>query len=409
MKLEGKDKDFKEYILYFSSLPILNIITNDYKNKFPIINNAKVNIIDNKNNIEFDTRMNIRGASSINNFKSSYALYSEDKFSNYIFSKYGFKSVQNFYSLYASYHDPSLLRDYTGHTLFNSKLNNVIHNSIKGLHIDLFINNIYFGVYILTNTIGTKTLQNNNPNKELLELIAKDRESYEIRDKFYQLVNKEDNLLINPFNFSFHTINEDTIKMSNKLMKCDKDLEKTFNKNYAFSFMTTILAIEGFDNITNNAFVALKNGKINDLINNNYKNDELFYIPWDMDHSFRTISLPPQDNDKPFTNYYSNVISKSGSLFKCYLDNTNNFKNQFNEYWKINNKNLQNEIKNIFNEKYNYLNKNYAYERDYLRWKNSPNIFSEQDKNDINIWIDERLKYLNNNILNNNKFFNLFF
>ncbi|WGL60284.1 phosphodiester glycosidase family protein [Pigmentibacter sp. JX0631] len=397
LKKTNKDGTIEEYNLYFSSLPVLNIKTDNIDN-FPNINKGYAKID------SLNSELYINVTDNLSNLqKKSFAIYTNNDFTDYISYKFNIISKENIYYLLANNDDPSLIRDRVSQNIFYEKLgNNLKSKKIKGKHIDLFINNEYWGIYYISNIVNTSALNRDNLSDTLeLNWQKKGNDNY-----LYSVINNQSDILINPFDFKFSkTPTFESEKLSIDLSKCDYNLEKTFEPNYANSFLTTILAIKGSNNITNNSFVALSKGNVSDFVNSNYNNDnKLFYILWDADQSFGSYQRKINYNRFDVVFDHFDYIKNRGSLVTCYLHNVNNFKINFVHKWIKENNSLPGFIKSSLINNFKYLENNMAYEREFIRWKNNKfiNLDRPFDSKDLDLmlnWVDKRFKFLEEDFL----------
>ncbi|WP_158999498.1 phosphodiester glycosidase family protein [Pigmentibacter ruber] len=387
-----------EYNLYFSQLPVLSISADKIDN-FPNINRAKINL----DNLDTEIYINTRGKASLNFLKKSFAIYTNNDFTNYLSKIYKIKSKENIYSLYASDPDPSLIRDQVSQEIFYEKLgHNLKTQKVDGKHIDLFINNKYWGVYYISTIINTSVLKDD----KLSDLLEQTWQKKGFDNLLYTVANDQSKILKDPSNFKFSKDpTTESEKLSIDLSKCDNILEKTFEPNYANSFLTTILAIKGSDNIVNNSFVAFNKGNINDFVNSNYTNGNvLHYLLWDADQSFGTYQKKINYNRYNVVFDHIDYVKDRGSLITCYLQDVNGFKNKYIHKWLDENNILPGFIKSSLEKNFKYLEQNMAYDREFIRWKTNKSVSSSKpfDENDLNLmlnWVDNRFKYLEEDFL----------
>lgn len=387
----GCDGNYEKYTLYISSIPIIKIKDSNIQN-FPNIISTDLDLIDNGVVSKHKIKTNFRGAGTLSLSKKSIAIYSDGVFSETLNRKFKINSNINHYVLYASAPDPSLLKDLSGQKLFNSSINNAKHHKIKGIYIDLFINNSYKGIYVLYSALNTKILKNPPTNKRHTIEFAPNNKSV-----IYRILNSEDNLIENSSNHKFHKENLYTDEMRKLFMKCDKEIENTIDKEYAFAFISTVLMLNAYDNIINNCFVSLEKGTVKEFYKNGFKNDRVYFIIWDLDTSFFGEGAFGELPGFSYVSTFSDDELKSdGSLFACLTNNTNNFRVKYIEYWKNNKNKLKNILVKSLEQQFNHLKSNNAYERELLYWENRPEKkFEIEDFEKIKTWLENRFEYLN--------------
>ncbi|MGY3802557.1 hypothetical protein ACWNT8_00600 [Pigmentibacter ruber] len=390
LKFECKNLDEK-YTLYFSSIPVLKI-KDKYIENFPKIIDNDLDLIDNGVSKSFKVKTNYRGADTLGNYKKSIAVYGDTEFSKYLYEKFKISSNINHYVLYASAYDPTMLKDLVGQKLFNSSIKNAKHHKIKGVYVELFIDNKYCGIYVLYNSLNTKILKNPPANKRhTIEFKHNDR------SVFYKILINEDNMIENNSNFKFHKENLYSQEMGKLFMKCDKEIEDTIDKDYAYAVVSTVLFMEGYDNVTNNCFASLEKGTVKEFYKNGFKNDRVYFILWDLDLSFSGDPLSWGING---FSYFSQIpddeLKAYGSLFACLTNNTNGFKEKFIQYWKSNHNNIKDVMFKSLEQQFLYLKENNAYERELIFWNNlSDRKFDTNDFSNLKNWTEKRFEYLN--------------
>ena len=169
------DKYYYETKIQLTNLPMVNIesdydiTTNDSQTKVKYINNGLKQKMVYKN-----TLIKIRGASSSTLPKKSYKITFMDK--NYENDKN--VSISNFYYgdsliLDAIYRDPSKIRNVLSTEIWNEISNDYNNIDIYSEFIELFINNEYKGLYVLTEPINRKRLKLNKSDLSNSSLLIK--------------------------------------------------------------------------------------------------------------------------------------------------------------------------------------------------------------------------------------------
>lgn len=381
---------YYETKIRFTNLPIVNIdvnsdITRDETNSdFTYINSTLLNKVVNNN-----STIKIRGKSSSGFPKKSYKVkmynksYSKDK--DIIMSKFYYGSS---FILDALYRDSSKVRNLLATELWNVISNDFTSVDVYSEFVEVFINNEYKGLYLLTEPINrTKlglskskgddtsvliksngwTTPSSDYNRE--DLTSDEYLEYELKYP------KEDDLYLESWE-TFLELVEDYY---------DEDVENTYE------IISNTWNVNNYvDMIIFNAFI---NNQDNKLLKNNYfymkdiNSKQLYIQPWDLDYSFGL-------------SYYGGNKTLTAKYEKDYEDES-----------LINLDSYPNEIKKLVVKRYfelrknglsyEYLNKlldKYADELNMGAALRDSEIWLEYDINDefkfIKNWIKNRLEFM---------------
>ncbi|BBH52529.1 hypothetical protein JCM31447_318200 [Fluviispira sanaruensis] len=432
IKNKVNNTDEKVFLLTFSKLPILEIKENNIL-KHPIIRNNTISITkyNDENKYNAEIKINIRGKGSLNNPKSSYAIYGNDDFSNYLKENFKIFSKSNEYSLFSSYNDSSFLREKFGHDLFNRQISgNEIHEIIRMHYVDVFIEGEYVGVYALMNTLNPTDLvyENKDENKfSMLEMNAQNL--YSIKKSNEKSLNEA--LLGQKVDFfsegKLHNKASGLASFANRNVLCHPDYVNLIDKKYGFAYLSTILALQAVDNLTNNVHLAIHPALSKSELWNKEQmflpSFKIYYIPWDLDMSLGLMGWKKEvvfqfdaNNYNKIYNYggiftkppYNVPLENQASLLTCYTRSYGShvsFKDEFNKYWLENKENYNGHFSNTrlkkeLSENFDILDENGAYARDFKRWSSrSGSKFSTYDLNQLMGWLDNRLGFVEKEFL----------
>lgn len=383
------DKYYYETKIQITNLPLVSINVEDEITKDEINSNFKyININSVEKVMESNNKINIRGGTSTLFEKKSYKI----EFYNEKYTKDKKIQISNLYYgdsliLDAVYRDPSKVRNLLSTELWNDISDNFTNIDIYSEFVELFINNEYKGLYILTEPINRSKLNlNKSTNNDTSILIKSQGWSFVTSDMDF-------------LNISDDKYMEYELKYPNdkKLYEISwgKILSKLSNY-YDLNFSSNYEKIKSTWNMENYIDIILFNAFINNVDNMMSKNnyfymislniDEVYIQPWDMEYSFGLIYdyrdekliKKVEDYDKILTNFeHENSKEINKLLIKRY-------------------KELRKDIltKEYFDNKLNkYLNEltKGSVKRDSNLWYEYD---VEKEIEDIRIWIYNRLDYM---------------
>ncbi len=394
------ERDNTIYSIFFTQIPIIRINSND-----SIVDEPRVNALfdysDQENTyISNPIGIEIRGASSILFPKKSYRIEfwqgSPENTKDISFP--GLRSDDD-WNLLAMYNEEFKFMNQFSHDLWLKihKLHylNKEPNAIGGVrtkYAELFINEKYQGIYIITERIDRKQLKLKNFNNNIRG------ELYKSIDWTGSTTFCDTNLFTNPervshgFEYEYPDASEATNwnnlgNLVNFIVRSDSSLflsgisQRLEMDNLVDYFIFTNI-IRATDNMGKNLFL----GKYN-------SDEKYFFLPWDLD---AVLGYDHLGVNQGITNdYFVNGLYK-----KLLKDNTiNGFNSKLKSRWK----NLKNRILNPdtlisgLTKNYNFLSSNGVYSRENKLWKNYSSTSS--NFNPIKDWIYKRSIFMDSLIL----------
>ena len=383
------DKYYYETKIQITNLPLVSINVEDKITKNNINSNFKyININSIEKVIESNNKINIRGASSTAFDKKSYKI----EFYNEKYTEDKKIQISNFYYgdsliLDAVYRDPSKVRNLLATELWNDISHDFTSVDIYSEFVDLFINNEYKGLYILTEPINRSKLNLTKGENNDTSIIVK--------SQGWSFVTSDMDFL----NISNDKYMEYELKYPNDEKLYEISWEKILSKlsnYYDFNFSSNYEKIKSIWNIENYIDIILFNAFINNVDNmmskNNYfymislNTDEVYIQPWDMEYSFGLIYdykdekliKKVEDYNKILTNFeHENSKEVNKLLIKRYKELRKTI---------LTKKYFDNKLDKYLNE----INKGAA-KRDSDKWYEYD---VEKEIEDIRIWIYNRLDYM---------------
>ena len=358
------DKYYYETKIQITNLPLINIQTQNiidlnYENSiFSYINQKETN----KKFIS-NSKIKVRGATTKYYDKKPYRI-------NFYSDRYTKETKISFSKFYmgdslildALYRDSSKIRNLMSTELWNDISNDFTEVKIYSEFIELFINNEYKGLYILTEPINkTKLNLNKSTDNDSSFIIKSTLGQYEVKypndEKFFYRSIEITNTIISEY-------------LKNGTNSTYEVIKNTFDlKNYVDIILFNCFINNLDNNLVQNVYYY--NGSLN--------SKKIFVHPWDMEWSF---GITPQDN------------SRDSKIFDCTLIHPN-----APEINKLLIKRYKELRKTILTKKYfdnkldkylNEINKGAA-KRDSDKWYEYD---VEKEIEDIRIWIYNRLDYM---------------
>lgn len=300
--------------------------------------------------------------------------------------------ISNFYYgnsfiLDAVYRDPSKIRNVLAIELWNAISNDFTNVDIYSEFVELFINNEYKGLYVLTEPINRRKLNLNKSSDIDTSIIIKTQDWFTVTSNIdfsnipndfyfaYELKYPNNNEL---FSISWYKI---LTKLSNYYDLEDESTYEVINITWNMENYIDILI-----------FNAFSNNMDNNLIKNNYfymKNlddKEVFIQPWDMEYTYglkytganwKNISKNMLDYNEIYTQFYHENAPEINELL-------------ISRYWELRKDILTKEYFDNLLDKYkNQLNKGAAL-RDSQIWYEYD---VKKEIEEIRTWIYNRLDY----------------
>ena len=283
---------YYETKIILTNLPLISIeseenITFDETNS--VIKYVNPNSLSNE--ISINSKIHIRGATSKIFLKSSYRIhiYDDDynKEKNVLFSNFYYGSS---FILDSIYRDPSKIRNILATNLWNDISNDFTNSGIVTELVEVFINNEYRGLYVLTEPVNRKNLNLSKSSLEDTSIIVKShgwgttgtlKNFKNINEAFFMQYE-----IKYPNNENLYS------KVWNKFLSKISDYYNPNIDNTYEVIRNTWNLNNYIDIIIFNAFI---NNCDNNLIKNNYyymkslSSDEVYVQPWDMEYSFGLV------------------------------------------------------------------------------------------------------------------------
>jgi len=400
----SNDQDEKKseyYNLIFTGLPIiiLNTSTVIMKNIKTSANFLLNNPEANQDSELYSIGLKIRGAASSHYKKKSYSIdfrKDSDWDETKNVSLLGLRNDDD-WILDAVYMDRSLMRNRISHDIFLDIFNNTNNNkddnnwTARGKFVEVFMNNQYEGVYVLSEKIDRKQLNLSDENNSyLFKANIMEQNPY----RKYIIKHPKKSLV----NLGFiQLIWDEFIELLDFVMNSSDDyftdsVDDKFNIDNIINYQILLLLTSVSDNIEKNYFIAKKEEQNSD----EYRH---YFIPWDLDSSFGRHWYGVK---------YGQYSFQKTFLTERLFENPNfiiNFRNRWFELREYGNVLSQESLNSRFEEYYELLYQTGAYDRNVLKWpieddESYPdNDNYEDDYNYIQFWLNQRLIWLDNEIL----------
>lgn len=381
------DKYYYETKVQLTNLPLINIETNS--DISTIDTNSIFTYIDYENNeIKYNNKIRIRGASSKRFDKKSYKInifdenYNEEKEINISNFYYG-----NSFILDSVYRDFSKIRNVLSTEIWNRISDDFSTINIYSEFVELFINNEYKGLYVFTEPINRRRLNlNKTIDNETSVVIKVQQWNYYNDDLNFSNITSKTFLgyeLKYPNDEDLYKISWDKV-LTNMFKYYEKGVESSYE------IISSVFNINNYiDMIIFNAFT---NNVDNKLDKNNYlylkslEDNKIYIQPWDMEYTFgikytnendKYVSKNMMDYNKVRTQFYHPNAPEINRLL-------------IDRYWELRKDILTREYFDNLLDKYkNELSKGVAL-RDSKLWYEYD---IEKEIEDIRIWLYNRLKY----------------
>ena len=296
----------------------------------------------------------------------------------------------------ALYNEPLRLRAHSSHQLWlemhTPHYINEEEDAKAGanvMYIDLFLNNEYIGVYMLSEQVDRKQLKIKKYNNDIRGELYK-AEYWVTGNCIYYGLPPFDNTNQSWGGYKLkHPDPDDVISWDNLYNFTDFVINSElpyFNNNIAASlqienaldYFIFLNLIRATDNTGKNIYTARYN-----------QDNPYFFVPWDLDGAFGTIW---NGSDDPTTD---DILSNG--LFDKLIHETPTVQitNQIRARWadlRQNGPLHTIALNSRLTGSYNLLKDNKVYEREALVWQNYP--YSQDTKDYMDIWLLDRLEYL---------------
>jgi len=382
------NKYYFETNIQLTNLPIINIVAEDniVEDVESIFNYVNVN--HSQMLFSNNSKIHVRGNTSKNFDKKSYKInmynknYNNEKEVNLSNFYYG-----NSFVLDAIYRDASKIRNLLATELWNDISNDFMNINIYSEFVELFINNEYKGLYLLTEPINRRKFNLNKSTSQDTSVVIKTQQWNDINSNLDFSNITTDTYL--GYELKYPN-NEELYKKSwNMLLS---NISKFYDKNVDSSYQTisSIFNIENYIDMM--IFNAFTNNIDNNLDKNNYfyikslKNNKVFIQPWDMEYTFgiryktneeRNAYKDMEDFNEIYTGFYH---ENAPEINKLLID----------RYWELRQDILNKEyFDNLLNKYLTELNKGAAL-RDSNKWYEYD---VEKEIEEIRTWIYNRIEF----------------
>ena len=378
----GKE-DYYKGELVFTGMPIMNIyedeeIAYNYDRKNRLIRTGYMVIDDPYRNsattLKSSCSFHVRGGSSYNYEKSNYKLELDDGKQSLL----GLRKSKD-YILNSLYDDAGLIHNKVCMNIWEkiSEYNSVPNDEgIQGEYLELFINNEYKGVYLLTERIDKSTLSLGEKDK--LYKCRADRvpEEYnytnEMTDEMYPIF---------VLKYPKEDVPENWVTIKQWVNYYLKDGIDSYEEGKAFLNLENAidynifnLLIYGVDNIRKNVYFIAR-----------YNEDGTYQIekvPWDMNETLGNIWIDMSESN--FTLYdaegYKDVYTWTNDVNALYYENPLKISQKIYNRWnELRQSGVISEkvIIEILKMEMSYLHETGAYERNYEKWPHGIEYWDE--------------------------------
>lgn len=383
-----------------STMPTVTIVTDG-----PIVNTPAVHgtiTVDDHNGtvIEMHAGFKIRGTSSQQYDKKSYRveLWTDATGSEMADTTFlGLRSDDD-WNLEAMWAQPLRLRDKVANELWMSMYQLPYQSSepaalpgIRMEYVDLYVNDIYIGVYALTERMDRKQLglrkyngnirgllfKGNGPGAPTFDTLPDYDNSLDIWDNYEWVYPNENDTLYDWS--SLYSFTNFVMNASDNVFY--SQYSTMFDAQNAIDYFLFINVLKAMDNMGRNLFVARYK-----------KTSEFLYMPWDLDAiwGLDTDGNPTADATGFMTNgFYDRLLNDCG---------TDGFVARAQTRYNALRETVLNReyIMELVREQYNVLLENGAYEREHEAW---PEFTVDESQLDyMSDWLDARFSYLDDEI-----------
>ncbi len=388
----------KDYQLFFTQLPLVSITTdNEIEDDERVLAHFTL-FVDGQKSVSQKIGIEYRGGWTQTLDKKSFRIEfwkddNGDKTKNV--KLLGMRKDDD-WNLQALTNEPLRIRRKTGHQLWKQMhsiyYNDVEPEAVNGIkmeYVEVFLNNEFRGIYALGERIDRKQMKlvkyEDGIEGEFYKgkywddpVLFKGLKNYDNNTDYwggfeYKYPDKIDwKNLYNLVDFVVNTPNE----------KFYHDYKSNFEYDNIIDYFIFINIIRALDNIGKNIYFA------------KYKSEEpYFFVPWDLDGILGTNWRGNIDNT-------TNGLLSNGLYDRLWHDcSDTGFRRSLEERWTYLRQNIlsKNNIMSLVESNFNYLKENGIYNRESIAW-------SDYDKNLTDIgyisnWLDKRLEYLDQKIL----------
>lgn len=324
------DQYYFETKLQLTNLPVINITAEEKITTTPT--NSVFQYLSLNKRMTNNIKIHIRGATSKYFEKQSYKI----KMYNDNYTNEKNVNLDNFYNgnafiLDAVYRDPSKIRNVISTQLWNDISNDYNNVDIYNQFVELFINNEYRGLYVLTEPVNRRKLNLNKSSFGDSSILVK------IQDWIYidSHLNVTDIMDDSCHGFELKYPNDDDLyaksweTILSKLVKYYDNETKSSYKMINSTFnLKNYVDLVVFNAFTNNIDNKIK--KNNYMYMGSFDADEIFIQPWDMEYTFgtrykgaaeRNLLKDMEDFNEIYTSFYhENAKEINKLLIERYLE-----------------------------------------------------------------------------------------
>lgn len=383
------------FTLYFTRLPIIHVETTyvitDEPRRF-----ARFRMTDGSELVrEHNMGINLSGLSTLTQEKKNYRIeFWHDSIGAVTkdVSLMGMRSDDD-WNLKSVFNEPLRVRSKVGYELWR-RINNLYYasdeigaiNGVRTEYAELFLNNRYQGVYLVSERIDRKQLRikktdNDRIRGELYKGISWGASTFHECPEFdnekdvwsgYEIRYPDDRIYWN----NIHDLVDFVVNSTEShVLGTWQDRFVADNTVDYFIFANLLRAT---DNMGKNIFTARYD-----------ENEPYFFVPWDLDGTLGTIWNGYRED-------ISNDILKNGFYKKLFKDKSEGgFTDKLTKRWnELRNTVIdQSAIMELFSSNYNFLLENGVYEREELAWPDSHRIDQLNLEYSSN-WLSRRLLFL---------------
>lgn len=382
------DEPSATFVLYFTQLPLIKIVAPQEIGDSYIYSDLTL-VETNQNVMNLEIKIRLRGGSSLVSDKKSYRveLFDIAGDSSVTHSLLGMRNDDD-WNLQSAYNEPLRIRSKSNnefwkkvHTLYYQELEPEAKSGITSEYAEMFLNDEYKGLYLLTERVDRKLMKLKKYNGAVRGQLYKGAE-VDSATNFLGAPQYDNTITewsgfeldypdeIIDWSYLFSFINFVATSSNLSLFAAVPDL--LYLENLA-DFHIVMNLIGAANNLTTNLFIA------------KYKSNEpYYYVPWDLD---ATMGLASANTDE---------IYKNGLIERLEHDCSSGGFDEILKYrWNLlyNNIISLDTIMKIYEQNYNYLLNNGVYEREAIAWDGF--VYDENNYTFISNWLSNRLPYLN--------------
>ena len=391
LTIENNENSGKEYSLIFTGIPIVQIFSSQKMDDIKLPATFTLTSPNSDENIQTgQIGIEKRGSSTLRLEKNSFSFEFWRRNNWNITEDREILEMRedDDWILDASYWDRSFMRNRVSHDLFldmwKIPFDNDGKSTIAGKYVELFLDNEYFGIYILSERIDRKLLQLSKQKSILFKAVSdqvEDQEKYRIKYP-------------------------DEIERGGRQRAWDDldELNTFIEFNNSESFQFEIKELVDIENVVNYQLLLFVTSALDNSARNYYlaRNGEgkFFFAPWDMDATFGRFAFSSKRH------HFKWIENFGGSILLTALMEEDFYKEMLKtRYFELRQNLFQKDaLINRFEEYFSQLYNSGAYQRNMDRWPITDEYFDDDDYADdyiyIRSWISRRINKLDD-LMNN--------